>query len=184
MNHPIIRPRVADLEFRVYDRPLHPELFETLALRRVRRDGYSLAVRMIPTGHVLEWAKGDAYLAEMTTTTDQPLPAHGRRLAHPFRGEKRGRYEVAPGVRYQMNLQVEVLAPEVFLHVHEELIADGAKRGLLFHFRPHYRLGLSPIGYVTVEPVPSGLCVAAFHTFPDEFAVVKTQSLIEAVPVQ
>ena len=26
---------------------------------------------------------------------------------------------------------------------------------------------------------PTGLAVATFHTFPDEFAVLKTQSLIE-----
>ena len=31
MNHPIIRPRVAELIFRMYDRPLHPELVESLA---------------------------------------------------------------------------------------------------------------------------------------------------------
>jgi hypothetical protein len=67
----------------------------------------------------------------------------------------------------------------VFLHVHEELAADGARRGLLFHFRPQHRLGLTPLGFVTVDAIPTGLSIAAFHTFPDEFAVVKTQSLIE-----
>ena len=102
----------------------------------------------------------------------------GRRLAYRFEAERRGRCDVAD-VRYQVGLQVEVLPPEVFLHVHEELAADGARRGLLFHFRPHHRLGLTPLGFVTAELLPTGLAVAAFHTFPDEFAIVKTQSLIE-----
>ena len=82
-------------------------------------------------------------------------------------------------MRYQVTLSVEVLPPEVFLNFHEELAADGARRGLLFHFRPHHRLGLTPIGLVTAEALPTGLAVSAFHTFPDEFTVVKTQSLIE-----
>jgi hypothetical protein len=178
MNEPVTRPRVADLIFRLYDRPVHPELFDTLAARRVSWDGYGLAVRITPTGHVLEWRRGDASLTEVTTTADHPLPAAGRRLAYRFEAERRGRCDVA-GVRYQVGLQVEVLPPEVFLHVHEELAADGARRGLLFHFRPHHRLGLTPLGFVTAEVIPTGLAVAAFHTFPDEFAVVKTQSLIE-----
>ena len=32
-----------------------------------------------------------------------------------------------------------------------------------------------------VEALPACLSVSAFHTFPDEFALIKTQSLIERV---
>ena len=173
----ILRPKVADLEFRLYDRPLHPELFDTLALRRVSRDGSVLTVRVTPTGHVLGWARHEACLTELITTADLDLP--GCRLTYPFAAERRGRCRVAPGVRYEVGLQLEVLPPDVFLHVHEELAADGARSGLIFHFRPQHRLGLTPLGYVTATPVRTGLSIAAFHTFPDEFAIVKTQSLIE-----
>jgi hypothetical protein len=38
---------------------------------------------------------------------------------------------------------------------------------------------LNPISLVTVDAVRGGVAVQAFHTFPDECAVVKTQSLIE-----
>ena len=78
-----------------------------------------------------------------------------------------------------MSSQVEILPPEQFLHVHEELVADGARKGMLFHFRPENRFGLSPLGVVIVEALPACLSVSAFHTFPDEFAIIKTQSLIE-----
>ena len=74
-----VRPRVADLEFRLYDRPLHPELFEVLASRRVERDGYRLAVHITPTGHVLDCVHGSARLTEATATADQDLPRTGRR---------------------------------------------------------------------------------------------------------
>ena len=174
-----MRPRVEDLVFRLYDRSLHPELFDTLACRRVRRDGYALTVRITPTGHVLEWVGVAGRLTEVVTATGHVLPEGCRRLSLRFQGERRGRCDVGGGVRYQVGVQAEVLPPEVFVQVHEELAADGARRGVLFHFRPHHRLGLTPLGFVTAETVPGGLSVAAFHTFPDEFAVVKTQSLIE-----
>jgi hypothetical protein len=182
MNRPIVRPRVADLLFRVYDRPLHPELVETLAVRQVRRGESVLTVRVTPTGHVLEWVRGNDCVTEVTTTTSHELPEFGRRLAHRFgSGEQKGRCAIGEGVRYQVTTHAEILPPEVYVHVHEELASDGARRGLLFHFRPHHRLGLTPLGFVAVEVLPSGLSVAAFHTFPDEFTVIKTQSLIEPV---
>ncbi len=178
MSSPILRPRVEELLFRLYDRPVHPELFDSLACRRVSRDGFTLTARITPTGHALEWVRGDACLTEIITTVDHPMPERGRMLAYRFQGERQGRSQVGR-VGYQMSLQVEPLPPEVFLHVHEEIVADGTKRGMLFHFRPHNRLGLTPIGLVMVEQLPTGLSVSTFHTFPDEFAVVKTQSLIE-----
>ena len=179
MSTPFTRPPASEMLLRVYDRPLHPELFESLARRRIQRDGATLQVTITPTGHVIEWRHGSAYLMEVTAASDLKLPDLGRRLSQRFRGEQRGRCDIGNGVRYQVSLQVEVLAPELFLHIHEELAADGAKRGLLFHFRPHHRLGLTPLGLVTAEALPSGLAIASFHTFPDEFTVLKTQSLIE-----
>jgi hypothetical protein len=75
--------------------------------------------------------------------------------------------------------QLEVLPPEQFAHVHEELALEGARKGMVFHCKAGNRLGLSPLGVVIVTAVPSGLSAAAFHTFPDEFSLIKTQSLIE-----
>ena len=181
MESPFVRPPVSELVFRLYDRPLHPELFDAVAVRRVVRDGYQVEVRLTRSGHLLSWKRGSVHVVELTTTAGHDLPTAGRRLDHRFAGERTGRCEVGPGVRYQVSSQVEVLPPEQFLHVHEELVADGMRKGLLYHFRPENRLGLSPLGVVIVEALPSCLSVSAFHTFPDELAVVKTQSLIERV---
>jgi hypothetical protein len=173
-----VRPRVADLVFRLYDRPLHPELFDAVAVRRVEKNGVRVTVRLTPTGHVLEWADGTVTLTELTATADPDLPERGRRLGHRLGGGRGGRCDLGR-VHYQVSSQVEVLPPEQFVRAHEELRADGARKGLVSHFRGGDRLGLSPLGVVVAEALPGGLTVAAFHTFPDEFAVVKTQSLIE-----
>lgn len=173
------RPKLGELVYRLYDRPIHPELFEPVAIRTLERGGATLVARLTATGHVLEWHRGDEHLVELTTTGDQDLPA-GHRLLHRFHGERRGRCDLA-GVRYQVGLQAEILPPEVFLNVHDELVADGSRRGLIFHFAPHRRMALTPLGFIAVESLPSGLAVATFHTFPAEYAVVKTQSLFETV---
>lgn len=176
----LIRPRVAELEFRLYDRPLHPELFDAVAARAVECAGARVAVRLTRTGHTLSWSHGPLHLEEVIATAAAELPAAGLRFATPLARAHNRRSE-SPGVRYQVSGQVEVLEPEQFVHAHAELLADGQRKGLVFHCRENNRVGLSPLGAVIAEALPRALSVHAFHTFPDEFAVVKTQSLIEWV---
>jgi hypothetical protein len=179
MSTDFCRPRVDELIFHLFARPLHPELFDTLAFRRVRRDGYVLTVRITPAGHVVTFDTDTAHLTEVTAARGQELPSSGYVIRHRFQGERSDAASPAAGVSYQMSSQVEVLPPELFLHVHEEILADGLRRGLLHHFAPNHRLALSPLGFVAVEAWKDCLSVATFHTFPDEFTVIKTQSLIE-----
>src|SRR5437667_9944914 len=179
MNAYSVRPPVCDLIFQLYGRPLHPELFDIVALRKIRRDDYELTVRITRTGHVITWENRDVVLTEVTAAADQPLPDKRRLLSYRLRGEHSGGLACAHGISYQMSFQVEVLPQEVFFHVHDEILADGGKRGLLHNFQPNHRLSLAPLGFVTVEARPGCLILTTFHTFPDEHTVVKSQSLIE-----
>ena len=179
MNAPLIRPRVAELVFQVYGRPLHPELFEILAQRTVRREDFEFTVWITRTGHVVTWENADVRLTEVAAAAEQPLPEKRRLLDYRLRGEHQGNLICAHGIHYQTSFQVEVLPPEIFYHVHEEIQADGHKRGLLHHFSPNHRLALSPLGFVTAEGRQGCLVLNTFHTFPDEYTIVKSQSLIE-----
>jgi hypothetical protein len=169
---------VSDLVFQLYGRPLHPELFDILAVRKIQRADYELIVRITRTGHVISWGNRHVFLTEVAAG-DQPLPQHRRLLHYRLRGERSDAVSPGHGIRYQTSFQVEVLPPEIFLHVHDEILADGGKRGLLHNFQPHHRLALAPLGFVTVEARAGCLFLSTFHTFPDEHTVIKTQSLIE-----
>src|SRR5215471_9732765 len=83
----LLRPRVADLVFQLYGRPLHPELFDILAVRKVQREDYELTVRITRTGHVISWENADVYLTEVTAAADQELPERRRLLDYRLRNE-------------------------------------------------------------------------------------------------
>jgi hypothetical protein len=174
-----VRPPVADLVFQVYGRPLHPELFDILAVRQVRQADFELTVWVTRTGHVVSWENEDVYLTEVTAAADQELPERRKLLGYHIRNERCASLRCAHGIQYQASFQVEVLAPELFVNVHDEIVADGAKRGLLHHFPSRNRLALAPLGFVCAEFRPGCLFLSSFHTFPGENTVVKTQSLIE-----
>ncbi len=174
-----LRPPVCDLVFQLYGRPLHPELFDILAVRKIRREDYDLTVRITRTGHVISWENANVHLTEVTAAADQELPERRRLLSYRLRSEHTAKLACAYGVHYETSFQVEVLPPDLFLHVHDEIRSDGSKRGLLHHFPGHHRLSVAPLGFVNVEARPGCLFLSTFHTFPDECTVVKTQSLIE-----
>src|SRR5207245_245303 len=109
-------------------------------------EDYTLTVRITRTGHVISWDNADVHLTEVTAAADQPLPERRRLLHYRLRHEQTGRLACAHGIRYQMSFQVEVLAPEVFLHVHDEILADGGKRGLLHNFPCPHRVAVAPLG--------------------------------------
>jgi hypothetical protein len=179
MAPPLVRPPAAGLAFRAFDRPLHPELVAPLAARRADWAGGRLTVTLTPAGHLLTWAGGGQTVCDLTVAAADELPAAGRRLGWDVvAGERRGRFAAGP-VSYQVGVSLEYLPPEVFAHLHAELAADASRRGFVAHLRPHHRLGLAPLGYVTADPVPRGVRVAAFHTFPDDWAVLKVQTLVE-----
>jgi hypothetical protein len=175
----LLRPRVAELVFQLYGRPLHPEFFDILAVRKIQREDYELTVRITRTGHVITWENRDVCLTEVTTAADQMLPERRRLLSYRIRGEHSDSLTCAHGITYQMCFQVETLPQEIFLHVHDEILADGGKRGLLYNFQPNHRLSLAPLGFATAEARSGCLILTTFHTFPDEHTVVKSQSLIE-----
>ncbi len=176
----LVRPPVAELVFQLYGRPLHPELFDILAVRKYCREDYEVRVWVTRTGHVLTWENADVLLTELADA-DQSFSCSRRLLSYKMRGEHSARLPCSHGVVYQTSFQVETLSPEIFLHVHDEIVADGEKRGVLHHFQAQPRMAVAPVGHVIVESRAGCVFVSAFHTFPDENTIVKSQTLIEVV---
>jgi hypothetical protein len=181
MNLHLVRPPVADLVFQVYAKPLHPELFDILASRIWQRDDWRVAIHITRSGHVIAWQNRDRCLTELADV-QVPEIINSRRLLHyRVRGEHTASLNCGTGIVYQTSFQVESLPPEIFLHVHDEILADGAKRGLLHNFQPNHRLAIAPLSLVALETRARCLFLNSFHTFPEENSVVKVQTLIEKV---
>jgi hypothetical protein len=178
MNALFSRPKVADLVFQLYGKPLHPELFDNLACRQFLCQGLPVSVRITRTGHVITWQHPEVILSEIADV-DQDLPVSRRVLSYRLHGERTGSWDVGHGISYQMSFQVEKMTPEIYLRVHDEILAEGNKRGLLHNFQPNHRLAVAPLGLVSVEARAGCWFINSFHTFPEEHAVVKSQSLIE-----
>jgi hypothetical protein len=78
-----------------------------------------------------------------------------------------------------MSFQLETVAPEIFWHFQQELTQEGARQGMLYQFDASGRLSIGALSYIHVETRSRTMLVQAFHTFPDDYAIVKSQSVFE-----
>jgi hypothetical protein len=175
-----VRPKVTELVFHVYGRALHPELFETLASRSIDRGGYAATVSITTAGHLITWRHEGLTLSEVAAATSHPLPQKRRLLSHRLAGERSDRIECRGGACYQTCFHLETVSPDVFWAFQQELVVEGTRHGLLHRFESDGRLALGAVSLITLETRAKSLLVQSFHTFPDDHAIVKTQSLFES----
>jgi hypothetical protein len=173
------RPKIAELVFQLYGRPLHPELFQIYGTRTVERGDYRAKIEITSAGHVITWCYSGLTLTEVCASARQPLPERRRLMSYSLKGSRKDRVDCRGGIVYQMNFQLEPVEPEVFWTFQQELAADGQRKGMLHRFDSSGRMALGALSYINVETRSRHLLIQAFHTFPDDYAIVKSQSLFE-----
>lgn len=179
MSSSLGRSRIADLAFRVFDRAVHPDWFATRAHRRVAADGWQADIRIVDGGHAVTWRSGNIRLTELLGPASLDGPA-APVFASPVRDEQSAMLRPGAGVEYQASFEAEWLDPEVFAHLSDEMTLDTGRDRLFARIRGAGRLEPPAISHLAFESRPKGLLVHAFHSFPAERAVVRTQSLFEA----
>jgi hypothetical protein len=158
---------------------LHPELFEIHKSRQIERGGYVARIDITSAGHVVTWRYEGLTLTEVAASAHNPLPTRRRLLFHRLKGERAERVVCRGGIVYQTSFQLEPVDPEIFWTFHQELTHDGDCRGLLHTFGGNGRVALGAMSYVNVETRSRSMLIQAFHTFPEDAAIVKSQSLFQ-----
>ncbi|MEN1681992.1 MAG: DUF2617 family protein [Planctomycetota bacterium] len=172
-----VRPKIAELVFQFYGRALHPELFEVHKAKRIERNAYTADIKITSAGHVICWRRDDLILTEVATSGHHPLPQKRRLMSHTLRGVQSDKVECRGGVTYDVDFALETVDEEAFFTYQKEFTLAGAKSGLLHVFDSSGRFGLGALSYVHLESREKSLKVLALHTFPDDYAVVKTKSV-------
>jgi hypothetical protein len=174
-----VRPKVAELSFQLFGRALHPELFEVHKTRTVERGEFSARIDITTAGHVITWRYRGMTLTEVATSAQHPLPERRRLLSYRLKGQRSDRVECRGGIVYQTSFQLEPVAPELFWTFQEELSQGGERQGLIHTFDSSGRIALGAVSYIYAETRTRSLLIQAFHTFPDDCAIVKCQSVFE-----
>ncbi len=177
-----VRPKVAELAFHVFSRSLHPELYTVHKTRRIERSQYQARVEITNCGHVITWtsdcdsAGGGLTVCEVATGAHQPVPKRRCLLTKALKGSRSERVKCRGGVGYRTHFQLEPVEPDLFWMVHQQL-GNSPTEGLLHTFDASGRMAMGALSYINVETREKSMLVQAIHTFPDDYAIVKVESL-------
>ncbi|MEM6980328.1 MAG: DUF2617 domain-containing protein [Planctomycetota bacterium] len=213
-----VRPKVAELAFHLFSRPLHPELISVHQSRTVQREAYRARTEITNCGHVITFtaeqlheqtsqdisghggeqkaatagqASGNedsiktndtastsipATLCEVATGVHQPLPSKRCLLRQPLQGSRTENVRCRNGVCYRTHFQLETVEPKMFWMVGQQL-GKQPTEGLMHTFDSSGRMALGAISYLNIETRRRSMLVQAIHTFPDDYAIVKVESL-------
>lgn len=153
-------------------------------------EGYEATIQITSAGHVVTWRHGGLTLTEVCASSHQPLPEKRRLMSHRVEGEHADRVACRGGVTYEVSFTLETITPERFQAYQQEFdlmslqggslptSGDGSS-GLLHRFEASGRVGktLGAVSYVDVQSRDRSLRVRAMHTFPDDCAIVKSESV-------
>lgn len=175
------RPDVAELTFQVFERSVHPELTAAFARRRFEQEDYTAEICIGEAGHVIAFCRPSVTLTEVAASRQQPLPTQRRSFRHALRGSRHRALHLPAGIHYEVSFHVEDLVPEVFLNFHQELLIDSSRVELSHRFPSPTRFSPEPLSLIRADAQPASLLIHTYHTFPDNCAVVKSQSLFELI---
>lgn len=78
---------------------------------------------------------------------------------------------------YSCHYQLDPARPQTFTMIQKELLKSVPCEGMLFQFQSSGRMALGAISYVNIQSRQHTVHVRAFHTFPDAYVVMKSESV-------
>ena len=172
-----ITQRVDDLHFYLYERALHPELFQISKVKRVEQRRYQAEIWILQLAHVVIFQTPKGHVTELIAPEGELLPKNGLAATFRFRGERDHFQALDSGVKYILSSQVERMTTQVFPSTYRELFRHAQRKGLCMPFEEVD--GIVPFSYLDFEARDNEFHVYAFHTFPDDSTLLKTQSIFE-----
>jgi len=179
-----LRQTVEELQFCLYQRALHPELFHIDRVKRVTQARYSAEIWVTGLAHVVTIQSGDQILTEVITEPNELLPKTGLATSFRFRGERDHAQAFGDGMRYILSTQVERLTPQLFPATHRDYVHYAQDRGIYVPFDQWASDGLSPFTFVDFDARDHEFHVHAYHAFPEDLTLLKTQSIFEVGPAR
>lgn len=176
MDTTTVRPKVAQLAFQLLGRSVHPELFQIYKTERIDRDNYNARIDITTDGHVITWSAGSTTLTEIAASSHQPVPQGRQIFSLPLRNCQRDNLSIREDIEYKYEYELERVPAEMFWAIQKQLHESGRNLELLHVFDSSGRIAIGGLSFIHVDTRLKSLHVQAIHTFPDDLALVKTES--------
>lgn len=182
MDISTVRPKVAQLTFQLLGRSVHPELFHIYKSQQLARENFSARIFVTTDGHVVSWTAGNSTLTEVVSSSHQLVPKGRHLFSIPLRHSAGDTLPIRDGIEYKYDFELERVPAEMFWMIQKQLGESSKDHELIQVFDSSGRIAIGGLSFVHVETRQRSLHIQAIHTFPDDLALVKTESIFRIHP--
>lgn len=170
-----VRPKVAHLTFQLLGRSVHPELFQIYKTKYIEREEYTARIHITTDGHCVSWTAGKSTLTEVASSSHQLVPQGRHVFSVPLRNSGTDSVSIREGISYKYEYELERVPAEMFWMIQQQL-GESKNHELIQVFDSSGRIAIGGMSFIHVESRMRSLRIQAIHTFPDDLALVKTES--------
>lgn len=178
----LTKQRSTDLNFFLYGRALHPELFHIYLDKHIKYSNFQADIWIVGLSHLVTIQSGGTLVTELTAVPSDLLTDRNLVTQFRFRGERDFQYRFGDNMRYIFSSQVEETTEHIFRTTYRDLVRYGEKRGLFVPYGQWTTNGLDPFTFIDYEARRHELHIHAYHAFPGEWRFLRTQSIFETGP--
>ena len=179
MDAPKTNMAISELTFSLFQKPLHPELFNLYSTRNLKTQKYETLIWATGCSHVVSVFIKNQCLTELISAPDQMLPKKGLIERFHFNGQKNHKCTISKSLSYMTDFQVEKMSVNLYRQSRIDLERFSRNRGMFITFPQSPVTSLAPFSYIDFEARKNELHIHAFHAYPDQVTIIKTQSLFE-----
>ncbi len=177
MKSSITRPETTELAISLFARPLHPELFDCCERFEFSTRQYEAVIQLTSFGHVVEFQTGPHFVTEVLDMKLAVLPRIKRLCLYSTETSRSLKYTLDSAQVVNLCFECEYLSPDVFRRVEQEYWKDAQTATLSHLIGGKHEQDTPGLSFIRVDPTDDCLGVHTFHLFPEEHAILKTQSL-------
>jgi hypothetical protein len=162
----------------VYNRALHPELFDVKERKIFRHGDYEAEAWLTPSGHAVRFQADGQCLTETVIESGDHLPENGLVHALPCLGEKDFEMSPAGGLCYVTTVQTESLIDNLFIATLNELQDFAAESdAIVLSWKDDD--GGQCLSMLDSQKYRKEFHIQSYHLFGGQGMVLRSQSIFE-----
>lgn len=178
MHTSVERISTQDYQTVLYERALHPELFQLRSRSSLLGKGFEVEVWLMSGGHLIRFERGRSCASELVVDRETGLPTSNVVVAFPCAGEREFEHRFpAWGGGYMTSVQTESLSENLYRSTLREMEEHANENESIAH-RWTTEAGAN-MSIVDVQLMSKEVHIQAYHMIADGGFVLRTQSLFE-----
>jgi hypothetical protein len=182
LNH--ARVKAADLRLHLFERSVHPELFQILRCIDLIQRGWRASLVISGQSHVLSVRAGTETLTEIVSPAGVSLPRIGLKQAVQLGREASAEVRREGGlIQYAASVRAQTIPPAEYAQAIARILAEDTQDRIKAFFDDESRPGAAdhalPFALMDFRHGPRRLDVTSVHACPRELTIVRIETRMQ-----